>query len=48
MIPWCARYSTTACVMAAMWSSLNEVVNAEPRWPEVPNTTFCAGSVTSG
>ena len=33
-----------ACEMAAMWSSLNEASNAEPRWPDVPNATRCAAT----
>ncbi len=47
-VPWDARYSTIACVIAAMCASLNAVSRLEPRCPDVPNTTCCAGSATSG
>ena len=48
VMPCAARYSTIAWVIAAMWSSLNEVFSEEPRWPEVPKATFCPGSAGSG
>ena len=48
VMPCDARYSTMACVMARMWSSLNAVLKAEPRWPDVPNATRCSGIETSG
>ena len=48
LMPCPARYSQIAWVVAAMWSSLNVAVNADPRWPEVPNDTRCAGSPGSG
>ena len=38
-IPCPARYSTIACVMAAIWVSLNEVLSDDPRCPDVPNAT---------
>jgi hypothetical protein len=47
-IPSPARYSQIACVVARMWSSLNVAVNADPRCPDVPNDTRCAGSPGSG
>src|SRR5215467_4761580 len=47
-MPCEARYSQIAWVVAAMWSSLNVAVNAEPRWPEVPNDTRWAASSGSG
>src|SRR6478735_2263599 len=31
-----------------MCASLNAPRNAEPRWPDVPNATRCAGSAGSG
>jgi hypothetical protein len=31
VMPWLARYSTIAWVVAAMWSSLKEVDSDEPR-----------------
>ena len=37
VMPARARYSQIACVMAAMWSSLKDSRNADPRWPDVPN-----------
>ena len=37
-----------ACVIAAMWSSLNDRRNAEPRWPDVPKETCCPGSAGLG
>ncbi len=48
VMPWPARYSTIACVVAAMWSWLNAVFSEEPRCPDVPNTTRCSGIETSG
>src|SRR4051794_29200115 len=47
-VPSRVRYSTIACVVAAMWSSLNEVFSDVPRWPEVPNATACSGFDGSG
>ncbi len=47
-VPCSVRYSMIACVIAAMCVSLNAVSSEEPRWPEVPNTTFCSGIDTSG
>ena len=47
-MPWAARYSQMAWVVATMWSSLNVAVNADPRWPEVPNDTRSAGWAGSG
>ena len=47
-MPWPARYSQMAWVVATMWSSLNVALNAEPRWPDVPNDTRCAASSGSG
>ena len=38
-MPWAARCSQIACVVARMWSSLNEVLSDDPRWPEVPKAT---------
>ena len=46
--PRVARYRQIASVMARMWASLNAPRNAEPRWPDVPNATRCAGSPGSG
>ena len=37
-----------ACVIASTCHSLNERSNAEPRCPEVPNTTRCAAIAASG
>src|SRR3954447_20892088 len=34
--------------VARMWSSLKAALNADPRWPDVPNATRCAGSDGSG
>ena len=48
VMPCPARYSTIACVIAAMWSSLNEVFSEEPRCPEVPNATRWSGFPASG
>ncbi len=48
VMPCSARCSTIACVIARMWSSLNAVFSELPRWPLVPNATFCSGSSTSG
>ena len=31
-----------------MWASLKAARNADPRWPDVPNATRCAGSDGSG
>ena len=47
-IPWVARYSQIAWVVARMWSSLNVAVNADPRCPDVPNDTRCPASPGSG
>ena len=47
-IPCAARYSQMACVVARMWSSLNVAVNADPRCPDVPNDTRCAGLTRIG
>jgi len=47
-VPWLARYSTMAWVVATMWASLKAASREEPRWPEVPKATFWAGSSTSG
>lgn len=47
-VPWSARYSQMAWLVAAMWSSLNAVARDEPRCPEVPNATRCPGSAGSG
>ena len=43
-----ARYSTIACVVAAMWSSLKVVASDEPRWPDVPKATACSEFAGSG
>ena len=48
VVPCEARYSTIACVVAAMWASLKAVSSEEPRWPEVPNTTRWSGLPASG
>ena len=37
-----------AAVIATMWASLKAVSKEEPRWPEVPKTTFWAGTAGSG
>jgi hypothetical protein len=37
-----------ACVMAAMWASVNEPVSGEPRCPLVPKLTSWLGSSGSG
>src|SRR3954452_13387914 len=37
-----------ASEVARMWSSLNAALNAEPRCPDVPNATRCAGTDGSG
>ncbi len=47
-VPCPVRYSQIACVVAAMWSSLNAASNDEPRCPDVPNATRCAASPGSG
>ena len=47
-MPWPVRYSTIACVIAAMCASLNDAVSEQPRWPEVPKTTRWAGTAGSG
>ena len=47
-VPWAARYSQIACVVAAMWSSLKDVDSDEPRWPEVPKATRCSTTDGSG
>jgi hypothetical protein len=47
-IPWAVRYSTIACVVATMCASVNAPVRLEPRCPEVPKATRCAGSSRSG
>ena len=47
-IPWPARYSQIAWVVARIWSSLNVAVNADPRCPDVPNDNRCTGSPGSG
>ena len=47
-MPWLARYSQIAWVVARMWSSLNVAVNADPRCPDVPNDTRCTASPGSG
>ena len=46
--PGRARCSQIAWLVAAMWSSLNARSSDEPRCPEVPKATCCAGSATSG
>ena len=46
--PCAARYSTMACVVAAIWRSLKAVSRLEPRCPEVPNTTLWSGLLGSG
>ncbi len=48
VVPCEARYSTIACVVAAMWASLKAVSREEPRWPEVPKTTISSGFDGSG
>jgi len=47
-VPWLARYSTMACVVATMWASLKAPSREDPRCPEVPKATFWAGLSTSG
>ena len=47
-MPWAARYSQIAWLVAAMWSSLNVVCSDEPRCPEVPKLTRCSATETSG
>ena len=47
-IPFCLRYSQIACVTARMCHSLNARLNDDPRWPDVPNETRCAGNLGSG
>ena len=47
-VPWAARYSQIAWLVAAMWSSLKLVRRLEPRWPDVPNATRCSGTDGSG
>ena len=47
-MPWPARYSQIAWVVARMWSSLNVAVKADPRCPDVPKDTRCATSPGSG
>ena len=39
MVPWAARYSQTACVMARMCASVNVPFSEVPRWPLVPKAT---------
>ena len=48
LMPWEARYSMIAAVMAMMCASLNLPSNEAPRWPDVPNATRCPTSVGSG
>ena len=48
VMPGSRRCSQIACVVAAMWSSLNDSRSALPRWPEVPKATCCDGSAGSG
>ena len=48
VVPCAARYSTMAWVIARMWASLNAPFSAEPRCPDVPNTTCWATSSGSG
>ena len=47
-MPWDARYSTIACVVAAMCASLNAVSRLDPRCPEVPKATCWSGLVGIG
>src|SRR5665213_461500 len=37
-----------AWTIATIWLSLKLVSNAQPRWPDVPNTTRCEAIATSG
>ena len=47
-MPWVARYSQIAWVVARMWASLKERPSADPRWPLVPKATCWATSAGSG
>ncbi len=47
-VPWAARYSTIAWVVARMCHSLNAVRRLEPRWPDVPKLTRWSISPGSG
>ena len=47
-MPRARRCSTIAWLVARMWSSLKLPRSDEPRWPEVPKATRCAGSEGSG
>ncbi len=46
--PWPCRYSTIAWVVARMCASLKAPSRLDPRCPDVPNATCCAGSSGSG
>ncbi len=48
VVPWRARYSQIACVMARMCHSLKARSNEEPRCPEVPKLTRSAATAGSG
>ena len=48
VMPWDARYSTIACVVAAMCRSLNAASRLDPRCPEVPNDDLLVGVVRVG
>ena len=47
-MPSLLRCTQIACVTARMWASLNEPLKADPRCPDVPNVTRCAGLAGSG
>ena len=47
-IPAARRWSHRAWVIASTCHSLYDPSKAEPRWPDVPKATRCAGTVGSG
>jgi hypothetical protein len=47
-MPWPARYSQIAWVIASTCPSLKLRWRDDPRWPDVPNATRWPGSAASG
>ncbi len=48
LYPRWTRYLQMASVVARMWASLKALRSDDPRWPDVPKATRCAGSDGSG